>query len=381
MTRTLFFFLLLALAIGACKKADLPDDVEETPVFRVDYGTDNNSESVVAGVDGRYLFTSFNRDDNDVVTMRGAFAHADCPDANCPNTLIFEFRHTQPGAVEPIDSGAVIQPGLYGADRFRRPASDSSGTYLARVTFEVDAPEPGSSYLWSIQQAPQLVVESGAPSFSYTFNDITAPLKIALNYIKSNGFIGYTEFAYRFDQGACPQVNILTAPDSVFPGSVRMVAEMTPASGNYNFLWNNGLTDQTITIDSADFGGIKSVTVTDDAGCTSVGSTFGIDTGQDVNRVPNVVLSRQDSLVVNTLQLGTVAIIWRQPETGEEWRSDAGFQPATSFMEVYGSAPYELNEKGQKTNRMNVNFKCRLFNESGESIPFQGTGTIALAYP
>jgi hypothetical protein len=77
---------------------------------------------------------------------------------------------------------------------------------------------------------------------------------------------------------------------------------------------------------------------------------------------------------------GEVAIQWIDPN-GNVWRSDGRVQESSAYFTVNESEPYENNEKGQKTRKMEVVFGCRLFNADGEAIEIFGGGVIAVAYP
>ena len=82
----------------------------------------------------------------------------------------------------------------------------------------------------------------------------------------------------------------------------------------------------------------------------------------------------------DTLQLATVVLRWTD-QSGQVWRSDLGPQePGFSNFQVLATQPYELNEQGQKTWQILVNFVCRLYRD-GVSIPFSGQGRIAVGYP
>jgi len=79
------------------------------------------------------------------------------------------------------------------------------------------------------------------------------------------------------------------------------------------------------------------------------------------------------------LQLGTVALEWTDAN-GQLWRSRQGSQTGSVF-EVIEAQPYELNEQGQNTWQLQVNYVCRLYNDSGADLVFSGKGRLAVAYP
>ena len=380
-----FIVLLFMLALGACRKAEIPHDITETPVFDVSFDIDGDGYSLMAGVDGQYLFTSFDRDDQDVITMRGAFAVASCPDATCNGSFIFEIRNYATGDIipSPNDSG-IVQSGYFGYEYFRRPNADSVNFFKSKLTFSLDNPDPNNDYNWAISQAPNVDVQGFGPELTYDFSDTVAPVDINLSYLTESGFSSYSHFQYRFNTSAppCPQVIISAVPDSAIINNYKLIAHVTPPADDYIYTWNSpNAIDSVLTVDSTDLLSIKSVTVTNPTGCTATSSVLNYTAGSGYNTAELVYVNRQDFFNSNPLQLGTVAIKWIQPETGTVWRSDANTQPTDSYIQITDSQPYDPNENGQKTNRFAFNFKCRLFNDDGESIPMTGSGVIAVAYP
>lgn len=77
---------------------------------------------------------------------------------------------------------------------------------------------------------------------------------------------------------------------------------------------------------------------------------------------------------------GRVAIQWIDPN-GQIWRSNTGIQQGFAYFHLVKSDPYFNNEKGQKTQKMEIAFSCGLFKENGQEIRFDGTGVVAVAYP
>lgn len=92
--------VLLVLFFFACKR-EVVDPIEgfTDPVFFVDYRVGNVQDTlhVIAGVEKVYHFTAF--EPGDYIVCTGAFAKADCPEANCPGSLKFKFRNNTTGNI------------------------------------------------------------------------------------------------------------------------------------------------------------------------------------------------------------------------------------------------------------------------------------------
>lgn len=368
--KKIFAGLVAAVLWSACQKAELPEEVDAAPVFGVSFEAGTNFHVLMAGLGGYYLFTNHDRDHFDVLTMRGAFAPADCPAANCPGTLTFEFRNFEPGAVIESDS-FVLSPMAYPFKR--EPGAIDS---IPRLRFAVENSDSTSIYFWEIRQANQLVAEGDGPVLLREFASLE-PVEVRLEYAHANGSAGIATSNYLFNQPPCPLTSILALQDSV--GNYGLTAQVAPPGGIYTYQWNNGVSAASIFVDSIDIALEHSVTVTDANGCVATASVFNLSSPQ---QSPEVRITRQDSVTVSDeLQLGSVAIQWIQPATGQRLRSDWGPQPPTASFQVTASWLYERNENGDKTNALRVAFDCLLYNADGQAVPFQGQGEIAVAYP
>ena len=117
MPKFLFSIALAAMIWSACSKSEYPDNGSEDPVFWVEMADTSTAVNLTAGEGGTYLFTQVNRGRDEVLTMSGGFADADCPTTDCPYSLRFEFRN------ESIEN--TVQPELIWAESqdwsFRSP--------------------------------------------------------------------------------------------------------------------------------------------------------------------------------------------------------------------------------------------------------------------
>lgn len=85
---------------------------------------------------------------------------------------------------------------------------------------------------------------------------------------------------------------------------------------------------------------------------------------------------------VDTPFLRTVTIQWVRDD-GVLLRSDFVPQPdsLTTYFKVLGSSDWELNEKGEKTRKMDVDFACWMWDSiQGFGTKVFGTGVIAVGY-
>jgi gliding motility-associated-like protein len=92
--------------------------------------------------------------------------------------------------------------------------------------------------------------------------------------------------------------------------------DLDAGSGFSSYLWSNGATSQTITVDSS---GNYSVTVTDAAGCTGVSPST---TSITVNAAPDVIVSPDD-----TINLGLSDTLTASGAVSYQWQPGNGSGP------------------------------------------------------
>ncbi|MEO6038186.1 MAG: hypothetical protein ABIQ93_07210 [Saprospiraceae bacterium] len=369
--KNLIFLLLLTCCWSACKlESDLDPSVIEPPYFTVAYQANNQAQlKVAAGLENAYLFTDFSIGGDDVLTSTGTFSDVQCLADTCAGRLRFEFRNTQIGSV-------VLPESIFHLG-FHAFASDSTqtGTLVYRTTFQVEA-DTGQGYT----------------DFHWNFNDLyTAEgSNVTLDFPIDPNFARVTLQAQR-DNGLVSTVVrtvSLATSGTLFP-SVNMF--ISPQGNGYSLealhsgpfaelSWNNGLTQPTFSVDSLQPA--YSVTVNDASGLTAIAGLDGLPTDpgtslRTVNFSSSTILI---PILTDSLRLGTLVLQWTD-QSGQVWRSDLGPQAPASSFQVLESKPYELNELGQQTWQMQVSFTCQLYNNDGLSIPFSGTGRIAVAYP
>lgn len=352
---------LIAVALwwGACKKAELPPTFFEDPVFMVEHSLDTTGQPIMAGVDDVYLFTDF--EESDFVVCSGSFAKTTCPIADCPGSLTFRFRSPMTDAFSP---DTVFHTGSFPFD-----GSGSAADTIYLTTFNV-APNSGyDSFSWDIDS----VFAGEGASLVQEFQD-NAPKIVRLTAQKQSG---PTSTIFRTvsltNPGALnPVVGIDIQSDSLV---YTLTAEVsgTPAS---LFFWNTGDTLQEIF--EFALASAYSVIVEDTFGNRAEARLQQL-TPNDVP-VHTAGFTYTVQSIITPAQTGEVSIEWIDFQ-GNAWRSDFGAQPMTATFNVLESEPYEQNERGQKTRKMRISFNCRLYNGSGESLPFSGTGVIAVAHP
>ncbi len=83
------------------------------------------------------------------------------------------------------------------------------------------------------------------------------------------------------------------------------------------------------------------------------------------------------------LQLNTVAVQW-VTRFGQKFRSDYLTQPSdsSSYFHILNSEPWETNERGETTWKMDVDFSCKVIDsfQQNPALRIFGSGVIAVGY-
>ncbi|MBK7937281.1 MAG: hypothetical protein IPJ82_09405 [Lewinellaceae bacterium] len=361
--KKLFLGLLLlplALLWPACEKNSLPPTSFDDPVFFVNFKVDTfASQTLTAGVNDVYLFTRLETGPDDVITSYNYFSNTQCPEADCPGSLGFEFR-----SHFGVDS--VFSGGYY---PYKKPDSVATPDYY---DFEYEIRHFDQYSSWTLSVNNTLLLES-ANIFKISVPAYNLDARsVLVSATKNNGPTStYSRTLLPDNPSAYPSVEI----KAVFSQGQYMLTAETSGAPVIEYLWSNGLTDSIIHSDTL----LKtySVTVTDGAGNTA---EAGLDNLSGVNSISTAGVSFSYQPVYNPLQLGTVVIQWVD-ESGTIWRSDLGEQPNDTFFQILSSEPYEANENGVATQKLTVAYQCVMYNIPLGSLQFSGSGVIAMAVP
>jgi hypothetical protein len=354
---------LAALLCSACEKTELPPSVTEPTIFSV---TDSlNQIALTAGLGKIYLYTDVERDAAQVLVFSGTFAEAGCaPVGSCRGSMRFEFRNLNPDAV------------VFPEEAFRvgeREYADLSSGGLDTIyrTF-FTAPNGYGAYAWVFDSVNKVSGKSVIRDFQNA-----QPVRVALSM--SGG--GFPTSLSRW---------VSISDKEIFP-AVRLSIEKTSSDTNYligavtsglpvvQYEWWPDSTQSKAEYKTAELKNRYAVTVTDAPGNTAsvqVDSTFGV---ADFFQSPDFTHTVQPIVTGDPLQLGQVAIQWVDAQ-GTVWRSDRAKQTQGAQFQVLSSEPYEANEKGQKTYKMTLRYRCSLYSPALQAREFGGTAVIGVAY-
>lgn len=355
--------LLAALFCSACEKTELPPDVTEPTVFSV---TDSlNKIALTAGVGKIYLYTDAERDAAQVLVFSGTFAEEGCvPVGACRGSMRFEFRNLNPDVT--VFPEEVFREG----EREYADLSSAGVDTIYRTVF--NAPDGYASYRWVIDSVNKVQGKSVVHDFQSTH-----PVRVVLSM--SDGSFP-TEITRQVSiSGKEPFPAVRLRIEKTSSDSIYLIGAVTAGSSVVQYQWWPDSTQSEAEYNTVGLKNRYAVAVTDALGNSAsvlVDSTFGV---VDFFQSPDFNYIVQPIVMGNPLQLGQVAIQWVDAQ-GTVWRSDRAKQSQGAQFQVLSNEPYETNEKGQKTYKMTVRYRCLLYNPTLQAREFGGTAVIAVAY-
>lgn len=359
--KTLLTAGALALWAGSCK-VDLPPNAFEDPVFELEFAAAGSQQNLTAGEGEIYLFTTYAVDSG--LTCTGSFALSNCPDGDCPGSVTVEF-HLPPWS-DTSDPNTIFLPGGFDF----RYVDTTGGTSYDHLTLVADSTQLSyDSFLWTVDGSPLSGDSVAIDLFSHP-----STVQVQLSGEKNNGTSSQAlrSIAIPPNNTTYPAVDILV--ENV--GAISILNAQASGNGPFSYLWSDGNTASSLTTDSTSQS-FYAVTITDSLGQTASASislvNVPLGSFRSVTFTENV-----EKIVVPSSNEG-VALQWVDAQ-GIIWRSDRQQQPSGNFT-ILESEPYERNEKGEMTRKMQVTFSCLLFNTQGDSIQFSGEGVIAVAHP
>ncbi len=378
--------------LASCNKVEL-DPVDGEPVFVADLKLDGTAKSWQAGVHDYYMFSSFEKDEFEVHVFSGRFAKKDSLVGESLSFHIRDFQQAGSGQPEVEDA---LSPGR---DFSFADASGNDTTWVLNLNTtwfaaynasESITPNLHMQYEWDFGDG--IIDSNSFELVNHNYNSMPQNMPVTLTISASDNSCS-SFIRRRVSVGNNAQCDMdLLATFNAAVGNIQLNAQPI-GSQPFSFLWSNGATVDSISLDSLSPGqNSASVTVTDNAGCTVEAGIsaewmpgvfpnicvagFNYNISEQVDSILTPIITYYDSL-----QFSKITIVYTN-ETGIEYRSDKQPQAPDAFIEIIKLEDYDLNENGEKTKRITLEFTCRLWNESGEFIDVtDGEAVIAVAYP
>lgn len=356
--------LWLVLAWSACQKAELPPTVIEPTIFSV--RDTLNKINLTAGIDRIYLYARTDRDAQQISVFSGTFSEENClPAAACPGSMRFEFRNLNPDVT--VFPEEVFREGE------RQYADQSSAVFdsIYRTTFV--APAGYASYNWVLDSVDKRSGQVVVKDFQSA-----DPVKVVLSMSGGNLPVTIRRTVSISGKETFPAVQIGIERGGT-SDSIYLIHAKSSGLPIIQYRWFPDTIQVEQEYQTMKLENQYAVTVTDNMGNTAsvqVDSVFAVSQSFSSS---DFTYNVQPTVTGDPFQLGRVAIQWVDQQ-GVVWRSDRSKQTGGAYFLVTSGEPYEPNETGQKTYKMNVQYRCTLYNPLFQGRDFQGSAVIAVAY-
>ncbi len=396
MKKILFNSLLAAIImVIGCQKEDLPDPVHGTPVFsaKLEFGN-GVTKSWEAGVDSFYMFTSHEKDQNDVLSFIGKMERENCG-SDCRETLTIIIRDIS------NPSGIPINLDPFSLDSYPYYNNSLEDTILVfdtafiyEVNLSIDSSvvplNSDTFYEWvesgnSFDTFPSTAINFG----QVTSNDVT--LRVTDLSSGDSCVSWQTQFIQISPADRCA-VRIEPKYNNDF---VLESLEAIPStlSVTYTLDWSTGSSENFL---DGQFEPLipYSVTLTDGQGCQSVAGFVwsGLTTptanpgcsahfDYEVSQVAGPIDTIEIPIPVDSFQFSAVTIIYVD-EAGTEYRSDRQKQDQGANFSILNFEDYDENENGQPTKKLDLQFDCNLWDENMNRLTItEGQAIWGVALP
>lgn len=374
----IYIFCCLAVCFTQCSQpndVDFPLPSEGEPVFMVRADIDGRAIDLAAGLNDYYMFTSFGRDAQNVLTFVGDLKQESCPDI-CAEQLRIEIRDRVVSEEGIPSELLVLEEDILFSQPPLLPSVESY-----RTSFYAEAVNANSSpfvYVWSF----------GDDTFSTEQNpihhyDIPGEYEVELMTIDGDSCVSTQKQVIHLEQ-LDENCSVSISADFVQNNQIQLTAEAGGELSNNLYIWSQ---DSSVLEGATIFpngSGLFCVQLIDDNSCSSSSCASVLQIGAFSNFCTTSfsyeIETIEESVVADTLQLSTITVIYTDTN-GQEYRSDLGQQEAAIF-DIYNIEDYDLNENGEKTKRIDFDLACSLYSENGAVLELkEGTFTFALAHP
>ena len=396
MKQRFFLTILTALLLWAgCKKIDLDDPVDGTPVFTASFSVDGIPKNIAAGVDQYYMFTEYEKGPDDVYVFSGRLQPKDSCGVNCGDMLTIRFRDFQRVVQGSPDVEMALAPGDYFIKTL--PVTDTQWLYDTTrfYTVHFDAASSISSgpvsYVWEFGG---LGSGQGISSL-FIFDDLSQPVPVTLSIASNNSNCSSSQTRMvSKTSGMEPScsVKILAVQDSAINTLILLSTDVA-GTPPFQYAWSTGDSTDQISVFTNPASNNASVTLTDANGCVAAASVSFVNFQGSVFSYCSADFNYaiEDSFLVDStlvqvpgdsLQLSRVEVEYQPAGSGQLFRSDLAKQTAGAFFEILSAEDYDDNEKGERTKKLKIRFSCLLKNASGEVLNISnGEAVIGVAFP
>lgn len=368
--RVLSYFILILVFLGSsCKKKDYPENIiTNEPVFYFTGEVNGQPVSFKAGENDYYMFSSHELDSNKVYNFMGELKKNTCD--NCANRLLIQVNDFKvSGQGEAIDINAAVKTGTLPLH------INSEESY--RVKFQSVYNKNGGSYFWNFGDGQTSTEMNPEHIYKRKGN-----YRITLKITGSGSFPCVSSVSYTSKIG---YENKCESYISGLPmGDTIQFTQNTKGVAPYQFFWSFG-DGQTSTQPNPQhayaFKGARPVIlrVIDAAGDTAIANYNSVTGGDNSSCAANFHIVNVEPITNNARFGFSSAFVKWYDANGKLFTSTIN-QPSDSYFEVISTEAYDQNEKNEKTLKIKVKLKCRVYNGTEFITINNAEAVVAIAY-
>lgn len=367
---TLVVIIVSFMLTTSCEKEPIPDDTETTPVFTFDATIDGTtSVSLVAGQNDYYMRSHFNTDANGLKTYTGILTTINCVDF-CANSLKITFIDYDFSIPNPTLSDSTFYVGNYNY------ATNSGAASRYTVDFTKVSLGPAvTGITWDFGDGNSIVELNPSHTYVRPGN---------YNFCMDANFSGgctsnLCNTLHLGNIGKFCEANLVISPPT--GTSFNFSANGNQGIEPYTYLWDfgdgNTSTEEDLTYAYAAEGVYTiTLTVTDSEGTSeTIRQNVRTENNTDcvARNIHNVIP------LANPNNFGNVIVEWTDAN-GNVYTSKNDNQALRSYFKVNSVEEYNLNENGEKTKKISIEFSCILYNGADQIEMQNATAVIAVAY-
>ncbi|PBQ31834.1 hypothetical protein CNR22_08655 [Sphingobacteriaceae bacterium] len=362
-----FLIVLLLFGIGfSCNKKEYPKPIEviNTAVYYSKLVIDNTPVVLEAGVDGYYMYSSYEVDSFSLYNYVADLKKIDCSD--CTNSLKIQINDYKTSSDFPkIDSS--LHPARY-------PYFNENPTVSYSVKFTSQS-DSTTTYSWDFGDGNF----SSEPNPNHVYAK-EGEYSVCLKTTANKGYVNTI----------CNKITVnkknfkaMISSSSPSGNVVKFNANASGGTAPYSYFWRlaDGSTYQQSSISHTyTYRGSSAVTlrVIDAVGDT-LNMNYNAKTFTDKSSFPANYYVSNIQQIGAVLPFSKITIHWKAAD-GLVYSSNSALQPNDSFFEILSATEGEKNEKGEPTRKINAKFKCRLYNGTKSIVVNDAEVVVCVAY-
>lgn len=359
-----YVFLLAMVFLSSCRKKDFPETV---PAPQGDFYFNGNvagsDVSIKAGTNSYYMYSSHSLDNSSLYRFTAELKPAGCID--CKNSIritINDFKYSVGNELAKIDSSLMPRPyPLLGAPFYA-------------VKFRSIFNKSATSFLWNFGDNSSSVEANPIHLYS-SLGNYSVSLKINSDY-------GCQQYISNIEKINYPGKHVKISSSSTSANEMSFTAN-TPDSSTSSYLWHFGdgsMSNLATPSHSYSIPGTYPVSVRIiNAANDTLYARYNVAT--QTSPMPCITNYSVESVsqVPNPKPFSTIIIDWTD-ENGDVYTSNNVLQPKNSYFKILSVEDYDLNERGEKTKKIRVNFSCQVYNGTRTKFINNGEAVVCVSY-